>query len=78
MKLIAALAFLTIAAQAQTTHITVHNPTATPRPSEVLDLPLADGLRLERELYDWLQGTEDAREGAHAFTEKRPPRWQSC
>jgi enoyl-CoA hydratase/carnithine racemase len=42
-----------------------------------LDLPLADGLRLERELYDWLQGTEDAREGAHAFTEKRPPRWQS-
>jgi enoyl-CoA hydratase/carnithine racemase len=42
-----------------------------------LDLPLADGLRLERELYDWLQGTEDAREGARAFSEKRPPRWQS-
>lgn len=42
-----------------------------------LDLPLADGLRLERELYDWLQGTEDAREGARAFAEKRPPRWQS-
>jgi enoyl-CoA hydratase/carnithine racemase len=41
-----------------------------------LDLPLADGLRLERELYDWLQGTEDAREGAHAFAEKRPPNWK--
>ncbi|MGH7985043.1 MAG: enoyl-CoA hydratase-related protein [Candidatus Binataceae bacterium] len=42
-----------------------------------LDLPLADGLKLERELYQWLQGTEDAREGALAFAEKRPPRWQS-
>ncbi|MGZ6212807.1 MAG: enoyl-CoA hydratase/isomerase family protein, partial [Candidatus Binataceae bacterium] len=31
-----------------------------------LDLPLADGLRLEHELYRWLQGTEDAREGALA------------
>jgi len=41
-----------------------------------LDLPLADGLRLEQELYDWLQKTEDAHEGALAFAEKRPPRWQ--
>ncbi len=41
-----------------------------------VDLPLAEGLRLEHELYDWLQGTEDAREGARAFAEKRPPRWQ--
>jgi enoyl-CoA hydratase/carnithine racemase len=40
-----------------------------------LDLPLADGLKLERELYRWLQTTEDAREGALAFAEKRPPRW---
>src|ERR1700730_11761257 len=42
-----------------------------------LDLPLADGLKLERELYSWLQGTEDAREGARAFAEKRPPNWRS-
>jgi len=42
-----------------------------------LDLPLADGIRLERELYTWLQGTEDAREGALAFAEKRPPRWKN-
>src|SRR5262245_14443883 len=42
-----------------------------------IDLSLADGLKLERELYNWLQGTEDAREGARAFAEKRPPRWQS-
>ena len=41
-----------------------------------LDLPLADGLKLERELYNWLQGTEDAREGARAFAEKRPPQWR--
>ncbi len=40
-----------------------------------LDRSLADGLALERELYQWLQGTEDAREGARAFAEKRPPRW---
>jgi enoyl-CoA hydratase/carnithine racemase len=41
-----------------------------------IDLPLAEGLKLERELFDWLQGTEDAREGGRAFAEKRPPRWQ--
>jgi len=42
-----------------------------------LDLPLAEGLKLERQLYEWLQGTEDAREGARAFAEKRPPRWRA-
>jgi enoyl-CoA hydratase/carnithine racemase len=42
-----------------------------------LDLSLADGLRLEREHYDWLQTTEDAREGAQAFAEKRPPFWKA-
>jgi enoyl-CoA hydratase/carnithine racemase len=41
-----------------------------------LDMPLGDGLKLERELYEWLQKTEDAREGAVAFTEKRPPYWK--
>jgi len=41
-----------------------------------LDLPLAEGLKLEQDLYQWLQGTDDAREGAQAFAEKRPPRWQ--
>jgi enoyl-CoA hydratase/carnithine racemase len=41
-----------------------------------LDLPLAEGLKLERELYRELQRTEDAREGARAFAEKRAPRWQ--
>jgi enoyl-CoA hydratase/carnithine racemase len=40
-----------------------------------LDLPLAEGLKLEAELYGSLQRTEDAREGARAFAEKRPPRW---
>lgn len=41
-----------------------------------LDLPLADGLRLEQESYQWLTGTEDAREGAKAFAEKRAPAWR--
>ncbi|HZO82887.1 MAG TPA: enoyl-CoA hydratase-related protein [Candidatus Binataceae bacterium] len=41
-----------------------------------LDLPLGDALRLEREGYKWLQTTDDAREGARAFAEKRPPQWQ--
>jgi enoyl-CoA hydratase/carnithine racemase len=41
-----------------------------------VDLPLVEGLKLERELYGLLQRTEDAREGALAFAEKRPPRWQ--
>jgi enoyl-CoA hydratase/carnithine racemase len=41
-----------------------------------LDQPLKDGLELERELYTWLQGTQDAREGARAFAEKRPPNWR--
>jgi len=41
-----------------------------------LDMPLGDGLRLEYELYSWLQGTEDASEGARAFAEKRTPLWK--
>jgi enoyl-CoA hydratase/carnithine racemase len=41
-----------------------------------LDRSLADGLKLEREHYDWLQTTSDAKEGARAFAEKRPPNWE--
>jgi len=41
-----------------------------------LDLPLADGLKLEHELFNWLQATEDSREGGLAFAEKRPPQWK--
>lgn len=41
-----------------------------------LDMPLADGIRLEHDLYSWLQDTEDAVEGARAFAEKRPPVWK--
>lgn len=41
-----------------------------------LDLPLAEGLRLEQQSYQWLNATEDSREGARAFAEKRPPNWK--
>jgi enoyl-CoA hydratase len=40
-----------------------------------LELPLADGLRLENDLATLLRTTEDRLEGARAFLEKRKPRW---
>jgi len=41
-----------------------------------LDLPLADGLTLEHRAYQALTETDDAREGALAFAEKRSPDWK--
>lgn len=40
-----------------------------------LELPLADGLRLEGDLSALLRTTEDRLEGARAFLDKRKPRW---
>jgi enoyl-CoA hydratase/carnithine racemase len=40
-----------------------------------LQLPLADGLRLENDLATLLRTTEDRVEGARAFVEKRKPKW---
>lgn len=40
------------------------------------DLPLAEGLRLEGDLYVLLQSTEDHAEGLASFRAKRPPRYQ--
>jgi enoyl-CoA hydratase len=40
-----------------------------------LELPLADGLRLEGDLSTLLRTTDDRVEGAKAFLEKRAPRW---
>lgn len=40
-----------------------------------LELPLAEGLRLEADLSTLLRTTEDRVEGARAFLDKRPPRW---
>jgi enoyl-CoA hydratase len=37
---------------------------------------LEDGLRREREEFDRVLGSEDAREGLSAFLEKRPPTWR--
>jgi enoyl-CoA hydratase len=39
-------------------------------------LPLEEGIRLERRLFHLLAGTEDKAEGMAAFVEKRPPVWQ--
>ncbi len=41
-----------------------------------LQLPLADGLRLENDLSTLLRTTEDRVEGARAFLEKRKPSWK--
>ena len=41
-----------------------------------LDLPLADGIRLEHDLYVLLQTTADRREGIRAFLERRTPALQ--
>jgi enoyl-CoA hydratase len=41
-----------------------------------LELPLAEGLRLEGDLSTLLRTTEDRLEGARAFLEKRRPKWQ--
>ena len=41
------------------------------------DLPLADGIRLEHDLYVLLQTTVDRREGVRAFLERRPPRFEA-
>jgi enoyl-CoA hydratase len=38
-----------------------------------LPLPLAEGLKLEAELFSSLFATEDVREGTRAFLEKRAP-----
>ncbi|HXG05198.1 MAG TPA: enoyl-CoA hydratase-related protein [Candidatus Binatia bacterium] len=41
-----------------------------------LELPLEAGFRLEHDLSALLRTTEDRLEGARAFLDKRPPRWQ--
>ncbi|MCW5892893.1 MAG: enoyl-CoA hydratase/isomerase family protein [bacterium] len=41
-----------------------------------LDLPLADGIALEHDLYVLLQTTADRREGVRAFLARRPPRFR--
>jgi enoyl-CoA hydratase len=40
------------------------------------ELPLQEGIRLERRLFHLLAATEDKAEGMAAFVEKRPPVWK--
>jgi len=41
-----------------------------------LDMPLPSAVRLEKESFDFLMRTEDSKEGALAFAEKRAPKWK--
>jgi len=42
-----------------------------------LDMPLVQAVKLENESFEWLMKTEDAKEGATAFAEKRAPNWKA-
>lgn len=42
------------------------------------NLPLSEGLELESDFWAWLTGTEDMKEGARAFIEKRKPAYHGC
>jgi len=41
------------------------------------DMPLEEGLLLERKLANYIRTTEDFMEGARAFVEKRPPQYKA-
>ncbi len=43
---------------------------------KALDTPLTEGVEYERQLFYFLFGTEDAREGINAFVEKRKPEYK--
>lgn len=42
-----------------------------------LDMPLTKAVELEHEYFEWLMTTEDSKEGALAFAEKRAPVWKA-
>ncbi|GAA5188699.1 enoyl-CoA hydratase/isomerase family protein [Ferrimonas gelatinilytica] len=42
-----------------------------------LDKPLPEAVNLEHEAFEWLMKTEDSKEGALAFAEKRAPNWKA-
>jgi len=66
-------------ALALATRIAERPPTATRFAKEAVraagNLPLADGLVVERTLFALLNDTEDRREAARAFSQKRAPRY---
>lgn len=70
---------LPVAALALAQRIAAKPPTATMFARRAVkasqDVPLRDGLVMERDLYALLLTTEDRGEAARAFAEKRPPRF---
>jgi enoyl-CoA hydratase len=44
--------------------------------NHAFELPLAEGVHLERRLFNLLFATDDQKEGMAAFVAKRPPVWK--
>jgi enoyl-CoA hydratase len=44
--------------------------------NRAFEVPLSEGLRFERRLFQALFGTDDQKEGMAAFVEKRPPKFR--
>lgn len=67
-------------AQALSREILVNAPVAVQLAREAvrrgIEMPLADGLRLEEDLLAVAMGTQDSREGPEAFAQKRLPLWR--
>lgn len=61
------------------TRIAENGPLAVRATKQILtrsrDWTIADRFERQRELTEPVRASDDAREGARAFTEKRPPRW---
>ena len=58
--------------------VTVRSQSVRPRPpcGAGLDMPLAEGLRVEQLLAEPVRQSEDAQEGPRAFLEKRKPEFK--
>jgi enoyl-CoA hydratase len=60
--------------------ITANGPLAVRATKQIVaasrDWPQGEAFDRQREITEPVRSSQDAREGARAFAEKRPPRWQ--